>query len=327
MRESQTSKTTECCALILWFSSRGRIFEDCTDSSHTRKSCVTKNIFFVPRHAPNPIHTHLYTYILPTYIHTYIHTYRYTYTYTSNAYTQIRMINNSERRIPSMTSPMVQLGRAVAVASSSSSSSFPSTSQIFVFNRLKELRKAAQSGFDSARRNISENKDAKKAKAVFCASMSAAQYNSKHNRNKKNENTKEIMVPSSNNKFFGAMIPGDSAVEVVLTSGLFSTLNIYNTLLIGRLICTWFPGTPQQIVYPLATICDPYLNLFRGILPPLGALDLSPILAFTALNFFTSTAAALPAQIDGEGNIVGVAEKKNSAFKGFLFAAKKEEKR
>ncbi len=226
-----------------------------------------------------------------------------------------------------MTSPMVQLGRAVAVASSSSSSSFPSTSQIFVFNRLKELRKAAQSGFDSARRNISENKDAKKAKAVFCASMSAAQYNSKHNRNKKNENTKEIMVPSSNNKFFGAMIPGDSAVEVVLTSGLFSTLNIYNSLLIGRLICTWFPGTPQQIVYPLATICDPYLNLFRGILPPLGALDLSPILAFTALNFFTSTAAALPAQIDGEGNIVGVAEKKNSAFKGFLFAAKKEEKR
>ena len=228
-----------------------------------------------------------------------------------------------------MTSPMAQLGRAVAVASSSSSSSssFPSTSQNFVFNRLKELRKAAQSGFDSARKNISENKDAKKAKAVFCASMSAAQYNSKHNRNKKNENTKEIMVPSSNNKFFGAMIPGDSAVEVVLTSGLFSTLNIYNTLLIGRLICTWFPGTPQQIVYPLATICDPYLNLFRGIIPPLGALDLSPILAFTALNFFTSTAAALPAQIDGEGNIVGVAEKKNNAFKGFLFAAKKEEKR
>ena len=286
-------------------------------SSYTRKSCVSQKIFLY--HATRARFTHIY-----------IHTYRYIYTYTSNTYTQIRMINNTERRIPSMTSPMAQLGRAVAVASSSSSSSsssFPSTSQNFVFNRLKELRKAAQSGFDSARKNISENKDAKKAKAVFCASMSAAQYNSKHNRNKKNENTKEIMVPSSNNKFFGAMIPGDSAVEVVLTSGLFSTLNIYNTLLIGRLICTWFPGTPQQIVYPLATICDPYLNLFRGIIPPLGALDLSPILAFTALNFFTSTAAALPAQIDWEGNIVGVAEKKNNAFKGFLFAAKKEEKR
>jgi uncharacterized protein YggT (Ycf19 family) len=237
--------------------------------------------------------------------------------------------NNKEqgrRVLPSMTSPMAQLGRAIAVASSSSASS---TS--FLFNPLNELRQAAQSGFNSARKNISENKDAKKAKAVFCASMSAAQYNSKHNNNnnnRSNKNAKEIMVPirGSNNKFLGAMIPGDSAVEVVLTSGLFSTLNIYNTLLIGRLIVTWFPAAPQQIVYPLATICDPYLNLFRGIIPPLGGLDLSPILAFTALNFFTSTAAALPAQIDGDGNIVGVPEKKN-VFKGLFTEKKKEEKR
>jgi uncharacterized protein YggT (Ycf19 family) len=236
--------------------------------------------------------------------------------------------NNKEqgrRVLPSMTSPMAQLGRAIAVASSSSASS---TS--FLFNPLNELRQAAQSGFNSARKNISENKDAKKAKAVFCASMSAAQYNSKHNNNNRSnkKNAKEIMVPirGSNNKFLGAMIPGDSAVEVVLTSGLFSTLNIYNTLLIGRLIVTWFPAAPQQIVYPLATICDPYLNLFRGIIPPLGGLDLSPILAFTALNFFTSTAAALPAQIDGDGNIVGVPEKKN-VFKGLFAEKKKEEKR
>lgn len=226
------------------------------------------------------------------------------------------------RMLPSMTSPMAQLGRAIAVASSSSSSS---TS--FLFNPLNELRQAARSGFNSARKNISENKDAKKANAVFCASMSAAQYNSKHNnRRRNNKNTmNEIMVPiRGTNKFLGAMIPGDSAVEVVLTSGLFSTLNIYNTLLIGRLIVTWFPAAPQQIVYPLATICDPYLNLFRGIIPPLGGIDLSPILAFTALNFFTSTAAALPAQIDGDGNIVGVPEKKN-VFKG-LFAEKKEKR-
>jgi len=226
------------------------------------------------------------------------------------------------RILPSMTSPMSQLGRAIAVASSSSSSS---TS--FLFNPLNELRQAARSGFNSARKNISENKDAKKAKAVFCASMSAAQYNSKHNnRRNNNKNTmNEIVVPiRGTNKFLGAMIPGDSAVEVVLTSGLFSTLNIYNTLLIGRLIVTWFPAAPQQIVYPLATICDPYLNLFRGIIPPLGGIDLSPILAFTALNFFTSTAAALPAQIDGDGNIVGVPEKKN-VFKG-LFAEKKEKR-
>lgn len=98
---------------------------------------------------------------------------------------------------------------------------------------------------------------------------------------------------------FMAMIPGDSVAEQVITSGLFSTLNIYNTLLIGRLILTWFPNPPSQIVYPLSTICDPYLGLFRGIIPPLGGIDLSPILAFTVLNVFTNTAAALPCELEG----------------------------
>lgn len=47
-----------------------------------------------------------------------------------------------------------------------------------------------------------------------------------------------------------------------------------------------------------STLCDPYLNIFRGIIPPLGGtLDLSPILAFLVLNAFTSTAAALPAEL------------------------------
>ena len=32
------------------------------------------------------------------------------------------------------------------------------------------------------------------------------------------------------------------------------------------------------------SITDPYLNAFRGIIPPLGGLDLSALLAFIALN-------------------------------------------
>jgi YggT family protein len=47
-----------------------------------------------------------------------------------------------------------------------------------------------------------------------------------------------------------------------------------------------------------STICDPYLNLFRGIIPPIGGtIDLSPVLAFLALNVFTNAAQALPAEI------------------------------
>jgi YggT family protein len=34
----------------------------------------------------------------------------------------------------------------------------------------------------------------------------------------------------------------------------------------------------------VSSITDPYLNAFRGLIPPLGGLDLSAILAFLALQ-------------------------------------------
>ena len=89
-------------------------------------------------------------------------------------------------------------------------------------------------------------------------------------------------------------------------------------------------------MYPLATLCDSYLNLFRGIIPPIGGtIDLSPILAFTVLNVFTNTAAALPAEVDAEGNLirsptaserVGSVAKKAWARRMAASKAKKEEK-
>ncbi len=38
----------------------------------------------------------------------------------------------------------------------------------------------------------------------------------------------------------------------------------------------------------ISSITDPYLNAFRGIIPPIGGLDLSAILAFLALNLMES---------------------------------------
>ncbi|XP_061374838.1 ylmG homolog protein 2, chloroplastic [Gastrolobium bilobum] len=100
------------------------------------------------------------------------------------------------------------------------------------------------------------------------------------------------------NHNFAAVLPGDSVAGLVVANGVSSFLSIYNTLLIVRLVLTWFPNSPPAIVSPLSTICDPYLNIFRGLIPPLGGtLDLSPILAFLVLNAFTSTAAALPAEL------------------------------
>ncbi|XP_052210781.1 ylmG homolog protein 2, chloroplastic [Diospyros lotus] len=114
------------------------------------------------------------------------------------------------------------------------------------------------------------------------------------------KNYRNLNSMSSHN--FAAILPGDSVAGVVAANGLLNFLNIYNTLLVVRLVLTWFPNTPPAIVSPLSTLCDPYLNIFRGIIPPLGGtLDLSPILAFLVLNVFTSTAAALPAELPQTG--------------------------
>ncbi len=71
---------------------------------------------------------------------------------------------------------------------------------------------------------------------------------------------------------------------------LGQTIQIYTFLLIIRVLLSWFPNLDfsNPIISNLTAITDPYLNIFRGIIPPLGGLDLSPILAFLLLNFSES---------------------------------------
>jgi YggT family protein len=60
----------------------------------------------------------------------------------------------------------------------------------------------------------------------------------------------------------------------------------YTALLFVRVIGSWFPNWQRiQLFRFVAFYTDPYLNLFRRFLPPLGGvLDLSPLLAFFALR-------------------------------------------
>ncbi|NDD58264.1 MAG: YggT family protein [Chlamydiae bacterium] len=59
----------------------------------------------------------------------------------------------------------------------------------------------------------------------------------------------------------------------------------YTILLMARIIGSWFPSfAHSKWMRFVAFYTNPYLNLFRKIIPPLGSLDLSPILAFFALQ-------------------------------------------
>jgi YggT family protein len=63
---------------------------------------------------------------------------------------------------------------------------------------------------------------------------------------------------------------------------------VYLVLIFIRIIMSWIPRIPYNPVLSavlkfVSDVTDPYLNLFRRVIPPLrmgpGALDLSPIVA------------------------------------------------
>lgn len=64
---------------------------------------------------------------------------------------------------------------------------------------------------------------------------------------------------------------------------LFQT---YTLMLFARILTSWLPELQDyRIVRFICLYTDPYLNFFRRFIPPLGMIDISPILAFLALGF------------------------------------------
>ncbi|MCW6049851.1 YggT family protein [Microcoleus sp. A2-C5] len=73
----------------------------------------------------------------------------------------------------------------------------------------------------------------------------------------------------------------------LLATTLSTFVQIYVALMIVRVLLSWFPNInwydpPFSI---LSQLTDPYLNLFRSIIPPLGGIDFSPLIAFFVLQF------------------------------------------
>jgi YggT family protein len=63
---------------------------------------------------------------------------------------------------------------------------------------------------------------------------------------------------------------------------------VYMTMIAIRIIASWFQSVRRYHWYYWLSRCtDPYLNLFRRLIPPIGGvLDLSPMLAYFSLQFF-----------------------------------------
>lgn len=60
----------------------------------------------------------------------------------------------------------------------------------------------------------------------------------------------------------------------------------YTIMLFVRILGSWLPELQgQRWMQFISFYTDPYLNFFRSIIPPLGMMDFSPIVAFIALGF------------------------------------------
>ena len=83
----------------------------------------------------------------------------------------------------------------------------------------------------------------------------------------------------------------------VLLMVLAKAVSVYLFVLFVRVLLSWFPNMAgNPVIGGVASITDPYLNIFRGVVPPIGGIDLSAILAFITLNLLESLLMASSAQ-------------------------------
>ncbi|MGM7635917.1 YggT family protein [Bacillus sp. Hm123] len=75
----------------------------------------------------------------------------------------------------------------------------------------------------------------------------------------------------------------------IVFSFLMGAIQLYSWALIIYILMSWFPNARETSIGQFLTkICEPYLEPFRKIVPPLGMLDLSPLVAFLVLKLATA---------------------------------------
>lgn len=75
---------------------------------------------------------------------------------------------------------------------------------------------------------------------------------------------------------------------------LSKLITYYSYALIIYILMSWFPNAREtKIGQFLTRICEPYLEPFRKIIPPIGMIDISPIVAILVLNFAGSGVSQL----------------------------------
>jgi YggT family protein len=88
---------------------------------------------------------------------------------------------------------------------------------------------------------------------------------------------------------------------VRIGSFLATFINLYAAIVFAYVIMSWFAsgvrGPLRDVYVGLAIVCEPYLGLFRRLLPPVmvgsGGLDFSPLIGLFVLQILARFVAPL----------------------------------
>lgn len=64
-------------------------------------------------------------------------------------------------------------------------------------------------------------------------------------------------------------------------------IQVYSLVLFVYVIMSWLrpSGALWEIYHGLSLVCEPYIGIFRRVVPTAGGLDFSPMVALIVLNF------------------------------------------
>lgn len=86
----------------------------------------------------------------------------------------------------------------------------------------------------------------------------------------------------------------DNTTLAAIYSALIRVIDLYTWVLIARILLSWFPvNWYDQPFKLLRDVTDPVMEPFRRLIPPLGMIDISPIVLFFLLNLVTNGLEAL----------------------------------
>lgn len=75
----------------------------------------------------------------------------------------------------------------------------------------------------------------------------------------------------------------------MLTYLLIRLADAYSLIIFVYVMMSWLPtdrGILADIYHVLGKVCDPYLNLFKRLIPPIGGMvDITPVIALLVLQF------------------------------------------